>query len=218
MLKLTSAEHIYNSENVVLLPDIELKEGDECVILGLSGSGKSTLLHVLGGLLKPTRGSLEINGQSLYSLSESARDKFRGKNIGIIFQQMHLVDSLTVEDNIRLAQYMSGRNINRSKIKTICDQLEISDKLTAYTDELSQGQKQRVGIARAVVNEPKLILADEPTSSLDDMRAGEVIGLLRDQAKQCGAILVISTHDNRVKQFFGNTINLNELHAAEGVR
>lgn len=215
MLKLTSAEHHYDSENVVTLPEITLEKGSECVILGLSGSGKSTLLHVLGGLLKPTRGSLEINGEFLYSMPESKRDKFRGQNIGIIFQQMHLVDSLTVEENIRLAQYMSGRSINSGRIKEICEQLGINDKRHAYIDQLSQGQKQRVGIARAVINEPGLILADEPTSSLDDSRAEEVTGLLRSQAERCGATLIISTHDNRVKPFFKNTINLDELQEAE---
>ena len=155
-----------------------------------------------------------VNGTEIYKLSESARDKFRGKNIGIIFQQMHLIDSLTVLDNIKIAQYMAGEPSDVAKIKSICGQLEISDKLHQYTDQLSEGQRQRVGIARAVVNEPAVILADEPTSSLDDKRAEDVVKLLLEQASEHHATLIISTHDSRVKRHFKNVVNLDELKTA----
>lgn len=217
MIKLNSAEHQYDSVTKVVLPDLKIEAKSERVILGLSGSGKSTLLHILAGILKPTKGTLEIDGKSVYNMTEAERDRFRGQHIGIIFQQLHLVDSLTVRQNLRLAQYMAGRNEPSDKIQAICNQLEISEKLDVYADQLSQGQKQRVGIARAVINEPLLILADEPTSSLDDRRAEDVIRLLRTQAEQCGATLIISTHDNRVKQYFEQTVNLDEIQTAGGV-
>lgn len=184
MIELRNALHRYNESTVVWLPDLAADKGEHHLLIGLSGSGKSTLLHILAGLLRPSEGQLLVNGTEIYNLSESARDKFRGKNIGIIFQQMHLIDSLTVLDNIKIAQYMAGEPSDVSKIKAICRQLEISEKLHQYTDQLSEGQRQRVCIARAVVNEPAVILADEPTSSLDDKRAEDVVKLLLDQASE----------------------------------
>lgn len=214
MIELRNAFHRYDSRTVVQLPDLITKRGEHLVVIGLSGSGKSTLLHVLAGLLNPTGGRLTIDGTELYSLRESERDRFRGRKVGIIFQQMHLIDSLTVMDNLRIAQYMAGKPENEAKIHEICQRLEITNKLNSFTDELSQGEQQRAGIARAVVNEPVLILADEPTSSLDDRRAHIVIDLLKQEAKRCGATLVISTHDTRVKRHFENVVNLDALETA----
>lgn len=211
MIELRNTVHRYNSSTAVRLPDLAVDKGEHHLVIGLSGSGKSTLLHILAGLLKPTEGELIVDGTGIYELSESARDKFRGKNIGIIFQQMHLIDSLTVLDNIKIAQYMAGQPSNEQKIKAICEQLEISEKLHQYTDQLSEGQRQRVGIGRAVVNEPALILADEPTSSLDDKRAEDVVKLLLEQASAHEATLIISTHDSRVKRHFDNVVELGEL-------
>ena len=214
MIELQNAEHHYDSSTAVRLPDLAIDNGEHHLVIGLSGSGKSTLLHILAGLLRPSKGQLMVNGTDIYSLSESARDTFRGKNIGIIFQQMHLIDSLKVLDNIKIAQYMGGEPSDESKIRGICRQLEIGEKLHQYTDQLSEGQRQRVGIARAVVNEPAVILADEPTSSLDDKRAEDVVKLLLEQASEHHATLVISTHDSRVKRHFTNVVNLDVLDTA----
>lgn len=214
MIELQNAIHHYDSNTAVRLPDLAMDNGEHHLVIGLSGSGKSTLLHILAGLLRPSEGHLMVNRTEIYKLSESARDKFRGKNIGIIFQKLHLMDSLTVLDNIKIAQYMAGEPTDVAKIKSICEQLEISDKLNHYTDQLSEGQRQRVGIARAVVNDPALILADEPTSSLDDMRAEQVVKLLLEQASKHHATLIISTHDSRVKRHFKNVVNLDELETA----
>jgi len=211
MVELKNATHHYSASIKVPLPDLKISKGASQLILGLSGSGKSTLLHVLAGLLKPTEGTLTIDGTDLYRLKESARDRFRGKRIGVIFQQLHLIDSLTVMDNLRIAQYMAGEPGNGAKIRDLCESLEISEKLNSFIDELSQGQKQRVGIARAIVNEPVLILADEPTSSLDDKRAENVINLLKQEAERCGATLIVSTHDARVKEHFSEMTNLDEI-------
>lgn len=212
MIQLKDSVHHYSSNTVVSLPDLHIEKGEHLLILGLSGSGKSTLLHILAGLLRPTKGNYSIDGTDLYSLSESRRDQFRGKQIGVIFQQMHLINSLTVKENLKLAQYMAGQKVDESKAIRICEELDISEKLNSYADELSQGQKQRVSIARAVMNDPLLLLADEPTSSLDDIRSGEVLSLLRDQAKRTGATLIISTHDQRVKDQFQNRVELSEMN------
>jgi len=208
MVNLQHAAHHYDSENIVSLPDIILNQGEQLLIHGLSGSGKTTLLHVLAGLLSPTTGKVVINDTELYFLSESNLDKFRGQTIGIIFQQMHLVNTLTVFENIRLAQYMAGVEQNEKRIREVLKQLDIPEKENSFSDELSQGEKQRVSIARAVVNHPKLILADEPTSSLDDKRSEQVIALLKGQAQLYDASLIISTHDSRVKSHFSKSIEI----------
>jgi len=212
MIQLKDSLHRYNSSTVVQLPDLEIGKGDQLLILGLSGSGKSTLLHVLAGLLRPTKGSYTVDGTDLYSLTEGRRDQFRGRHIGVVFQQMHLINTLTVKENLKLAQYMAGHKPDESKVLRICSELDISDKVNSYTDELSQGQKQRVSIARAVMNDPLLLLADEPTSSLDDIRSGEVLSLLKSQAERTGATLIISTHDQRVKDQFLNRVELSPNH------
>lgn len=212
MIQLKDSIHYYNSKTVVPLPDLKVEKGDHLLILGLSGSGKSTLLHVLAGLLRPTKGSYAIDGTDLYALSESRRDQFRGRHIGVIFQQMHLINTLTVKENLTLAQYMAGQKVDESKAIRICGELDISEKLNVYADELSQGQKQRLSIARAVMNDPLLLLADEPTSSLDDIRSGEVLSLLKSQAERTGATLIISTHDQRVKDQFSNRVELSGIH------
>lgn len=208
MIDLKDIIHHYDSDTAVSLPDLKVGNGDELLVVGMSGSGKSTLLHILAGVLKPTKGTLSVNGTDLYKLSESKRDAFRGKQIGVIFQQMHLIDSLTVIDNLKLAQFMAGVKVDVGRINNICIELDIMDKLHSYPDELSQGQKQRVSIARAVVNEPSLLLADEPTSSLDDRRSEDVVALLKRMADKTGATLIISTHDSRVKKHFSQVLNL----------
>ncbi len=214
MLVLKNAHHTYDARTTVKLPELHTDKGDHLLITGLSGSGKSTLLHVLAGVLRPTRGTLTINGTDLYKMSESQRDRFRGRNIGVIYQQLHLIDTLSVEVNIRIAQYMAGIPEDLNRIRDLCSELGIGEKMRSYPGQLSQGQKQRVSIARAVVNEPALLLADEPTSSLDDLRSEDVVGLLKKMAEKTGATLVISTHDSRVKRHFDNVVDL-ELPVGE---
>jgi putative ABC transport system ATP-binding protein len=208
MILLKNCKHQYSRETMVKLPDIELKSGSNLLVTGLSGSGKSTLLHILAGILHPTHGSYQVDGTDMLSLSESARDRFRGKHIGIVYQQMHLIQSLSVADNIHVARYMAGLQPDQKKVKSLCNTLDIGDKLSSFPDELSQGQRQRVAIARAVVNDPVLLLADEPTSSLDDFRSENVINLLKESAAFSGASLIVSTHDSRVKKHFNRVLSL----------
>jgi putative ABC transport system ATP-binding protein len=178
------------------------------LILGESGRGKTTLLHLLAGLLKPTGGSVIIGSTDTSSLSNAQLDKFRGKNVGIIFQTAHFVDSLSVEDNLIMPQFLTGNKIDRTKAKEILTRLNLGDKAYSKPASLSVGEAQRVAIARAVINNPQLILADEPTSALDDKNAEEVIRLLDEQASATGAALVIVTHDKRLKDRFSNQITL----------
>ena len=212
MLQTKDLKFAYNDENSFSFLDMNCEKGSHWLILGQSGCGKTTLLHLIGGLLKSQSGSINVNGTDMSSLSESKLDAFRGKNIGIIFQQSHLIKSLNVEENLMAAQYLSGEKQNSDKVKTILERLNLGAKLKAKPSKLSQGEQQRVAIARALVNSPQLILADEPTSSLDDINCTEVVNLLLEQSKESGATLIIVTHDGRLKSMFENKIELTKKY------
>lgn len=143
-----------------------------------------------------------MNGTDLHALPTRRLDRFRGQHIGIVFQQPHLIRSMTVEENLLLAQSFAGVPKDRFRIRDVLEALDIGHKRRSYPQELSQGQAQRAGIARALVNRPALLLADEPTSSLDNRNADAVIRLLSDLATSEGSTLIISTHDDRVKEAF----------------
>ena len=211
MIELKGIEHQYASDVVLSLPDYSIEAGSHTLILGLSGSGKSTLLHIIGGVLRPTKGTVSVAGVDLATLKGHKLDRFRGQHIGIVFQQMHLLASLTVEQNVQLASYLAGKPQDNNRVKEVLSDLDLTEKANAYPNTLSQGQKQRVCIARAVMNKPDLILADEPTSSLDDVRSGNVLKLLIEQAERYGATLVIATHDQRIMRHVENQLLLDEL-------
>ena len=176
--------------------------------MGQSGSGKTTLLHLLAGMRTPSAGRIQVNDTILNELAPNQKDRFRGKHIGVIFQQPHFVRSLNVLENLRLAQKLAGLAVNRKAIQEILDHLNVGHKINAKTGELSVGEQQRVNIARAMINRPSVLLADEPTSALDDENTEQVIELLTKQAKEVNATLLIVTHDNRLKSVFEKQIEL----------
>ena len=188
--------------------DWQVSNNEKWLLLGQSGSGKTTLLHILTGLLKPTNGSVKIDDVELYELSAKKLDTFRGQRIGIVFQKPHLIKSLTVTENLILAQNFAGLPTDKKRIEEVLASLDILTKKDASPKELSQGQLQRVTIARAVINQPSLLIADEPTSSLDDKNAEAVLALLKEQSEINKATLVLATHDKRVKDSLTLTYNL----------
>jgi len=199
----------YDTDNAFHIPDLSIAAGEDLLVLGQSGSGKTTFLNILGGLLQPKRGEVYINNTALYKLKGSDLDRFRGNNIGIVFQKPHILSPLTVRENLQLAAYFAmGKN--NDKIDYILKELNIDRKSESKIQHLSEGEAQRVSIARALVNTPKVILADEPTSSLDDINAEKVIGLLQDQARKMNAVLIVVTHDQRVKSHISNQIIVGE--------
>jgi putative ABC transport system ATP-binding protein len=187
--------------------NIDLSSNENLLIIGESGVGKTTLMHLLAGLLKSNSGSIKLFDKELSQLSSHKLDKFRKNNIGIVFQRPHFVNSLTVKENLQLAQYIANKKDN-NRIENILKNLNIFDKSNKKTNQLSQGEKQRASIALAIVNSPKLILADEPTSSLDDNNCLKVIKLLKKQATDFGAQLIVITHDSRLKKHFKKLIEL----------
>ncbi|WP_342450719.1 ABC transporter ATP-binding protein [Lunatimonas salinarum] len=210
MLKATNLAFAYNHSIRFDLPDIELRSGEELLVLGKSGSGKTTLLNILGGLLKPHQGEVMVNGKSLYQLEGHALDKFRGEHIGIVFQKPHLLTALNVLENFQMANFFVGRE-KTSLIEENLKELGILDKKRAKITTLSEGEAQRVSIARALANEPRVILADEPTASLDDTNAEIVIRLLKAQAKRLGAALIVVTHDQRVKNHVSTHVTIGKV-------
>jgi len=205
MLRTKHLKFQYDASGEFTVDDLSLSPGDELLILGKSGSGKTTILNILAGLLPPDRGEVFIDGVSIYKLKGAEMDKFRGKNIGIVFQKPHLLKPLSVEENIRLAHYFVGEG-DPNKVDVLLEELDMSAKKKAKVATLSEGEAQRIAIARALANRPKIILADEPTASLDDENAQAVIELLKTQSKKLKAVLIIVTHDQRVKEHIANRI------------
>ena len=207
MIKTRGIKFDYNNQVFFEFPDIEIKTRENLLIIGNSGIGKTTLLHLLAGLLESKSGSIELFGKEISNLNSYQLDTFRGENIGIVFQRSHFVNSLTVKENLELAQFIANKKDN-DRINNILKSLGILDKSDKKTNQLSQGEKQRASIALAIVNSPKLILADEPTSSLDDENCDRVIKLLKKQASEFNAQLIVITHDNRLKKHFKKSIKL----------
>jgi len=197
-----------NKEQLFRFPNITLKEQEHLVILGKSGIGKTTLLHLLAGLQKSTAGSINIDEVLINSLSHSQLDTFRGQHIGLVFQKSHAITSLNVYDNLKARLFFSKKAIDEKNIAALLKQLDLIENKKSKINELSVGQLQRLGIAMAVIHQPKLILADEPTSSLDDENCEIVMNLLQQQAKQHQANLVVITHDARIKSSFKNVMTL----------
>lgn len=208
MFAIRQLTHAYGGQEVLHIDGWCAPQGVQWLMLGPSGSGKTTLLHILAGILRPTAGSASIAGQDLSELSAAELDRFRGRNIGIVLQRLHLLPSLTVAENVQLAQFLSGLPQDRTRVHEVLAGLDLADKADARPHALSHGQAQRAAIARAVVNRPRLLLADEPTSNLDDARCAQALDLLLTQAAACGATLVIATHDQRVKARVSNHYQL----------
>jgi lipoprotein-releasing system ATP-binding protein len=187
-------------------PNMHASVESPLLITGKSGCGKSTLLHIITGLLRQYNGSVVINNTNIALLSNKQLDAFRGSNIGIIFQQHFFIQSLTVKDNIAIAACTKPLNLNF--LMQLATTLGIENLLKKFTHQLSIGEQQRVAIAKALINKPSIIIADEPTSSLDNENATRVIELLLQQAKDNNACIIVVTHDDRIKHLFTNSINI----------
>jgi len=202
MLTVKNLSKIYGSGDaeVRALDDVSfaVEKGEFVAIIGPSGSGKSTLLHMLGGVDKPTSGKVHIDGTDIYSLDETKLAIFRRRNIGLIYQFYNLIPTLNVEENITLPQLLDGRSVDRQHLDQIIATVGLSDRLTHLPNKLSGGQQQRVSIGRALITNPAIILADEPTGNLDSKSSRDVIDLLKLSNKKYGQTLIVITHDERI--------------------
>jgi putative ABC transport system ATP-binding protein len=208
MISVRGLAHRYGSSEVLRLADWKVAQGERWLVLGPSGSGKTTLLHLVAGLIRPAEGELEVAGENLRELDGMRLDRWRGATVGIVLQSLHLLRHLSVRDNLRIAQYLAHAPQDDARIAETLGALGVADKAARRAAELSEGERQRVAVARAVVNRPKLLLADEPTANLDDRAAAQAVELLLEQAERHGATLVVATHDSRVKRNFERRLDL----------
>jgi putative ABC transport system ATP-binding protein len=195
------------AEEALTLGELALEAGRSCVIRGASGSGKSTLLSILAGLLPPTSGEVLLAGQSLYALGESQRNSWRARHLGMVPQRHHLLASLSIKQNLQLAQSLAQRQ-DAPRLQALMDRLGLTPLARQRPEQLSQGQQQRAALARALVHAPVLVLADEPTSALDDANAHAVIDLMLELTQEARVALLVATHDARLNGLFDQEIGL----------
>lgn len=190
--------------------DLSINKGEFVAIVGTSGSGKSTLLHILGGLDKPSSGSVYINGCDISKMTDENLAIFRRRNIGFVFQAFNLVPILNVWENITLPIGLDNQEVNEEFVKEIMETLNIYEKRNALVNNLSGGQQQRVAIARALASKPSIILADEPTGNLDSRTGEEVLNLIKLSVKKYNQTLVMITHDEHIAQMADRIIRIED--------
>ncbi len=198
----------YSNGQQIPFPDLCFGRGESWLITGASGSGKTTLLHLMAGLLKPNQGTIRIGDQTTSKMSNAALDKFRGKEIGIVFQTAHFVQSLSVAENLELSRFLAKNTPDRERVLALLERLGLADKVHKKPHQLSVGEQQRAAIARAMVNRPAVVLADEPTASLDDNNCRIMTELLQKESTENGSTLIIVTHDKRLKDLIENVVEL----------
>ena len=196
--------------------DLKVEKGEFVAVVGTSGSGKSTLLHMLGGLDRPTSGTVTVDGKDIFSLKDEALTIFRRRKIGFVFQNYNLVPVLNVYENIVLPVQLDGNEPNRKYIDSIIDMLGLSAKLKNLPNNLSGGQQQRVAIARALAAKPAIILADEPTGNLDSRTSQDVLSLLKISSQKLAQTIVMITHNEEIAQLADRIIRIEDGRIVDG--
>ncbi len=214
ILKTTDLKKYYGSGDTVVKAldgvNLSVADGEFLSIVGTSGSGKSTLLHMLGGLDRPTSGTVEVEGKNIFSLKDDALTIFRRRKIGFIFQSYNLVPVLNVYENIVLPIELDGNKIDKKHIDNIIETLGLTEKVTSLPNQLSGGQQQRVAIARALASKPAIILADEPTGNLDSKTSLDVMGLLKVTSERFSQTIVMITHNEEIAQTADRIIRIED--------
>ena len=200
-------------QSIVDVPRFELAEKAQVALAGESGSGKTTLLHLIAGILAPDSGSIKLAGRELATLAESERDRVRAQNIGYIFQTFNLLPGYTCLENVLLGMSF-GAGANRGFAEQLLKRVGLGDRLHHYPRQLSTGQQQRVAVARALANRPKLVLADEPTGNLDHVNAREALRLVREASRENNAALLLVSHDRETLAGFESVVQLADINAA----
>jgi putative ABC transport system ATP-binding protein len=214
ILKTSDLRKVYGTgENAVHAldgVDLAVEKGEFVAVVGTSGSGKSTLLHMLGGLDRPTSGSVEVDGQPIFTLKEEALTIFRRRKIGFVFQNYNLVPVLSVYENIVLPSQLDGNAPDSAYIDSIVETLGLGSKLGNLPSNLSGGQQQRVAIARALAAKPAIILADEPTGNLDSRTSQDVLGLMKVTSQKYSQTIVMITHNEEIAQLADRTVRIED--------
>ena len=198
---------------IVDVPRFQLAEGEQVAVRGASGSGKTTFLNLIAGILQADKGTIVLAGQTMTALSESGRDRVRAKTIGYVFQNFNLLQGYTAIENVMLGM-LFGSGVDRVRAQQLLERVGLSHRVTYRPSQLSIGQQQRVAVARALANRPKLVLADEPTGNLDQRHAGEALELIREACCENGAALLLVSHDPAVLALFDRSEDLADLNQA----
>lgn len=202
ILKIENLSKVYGKDETAVKAlnnvSLSVKKGEFVAIIGPSGSGKSTLLHILGGVDRPTSGKVYIDNTDIYSLNETKLAIFRRRQVGLIYQFYNLIPVLDVEENITLPLLLDQRKVETDKLQEILGPLNLGDRLNHLPNQLSGGQQQRVSIGRALINNPAIVLADEPTGNLDSKNGSEIIELLKLFNKKYNQTLIVITHDENI--------------------
>ncbi|MCA8994573.1 MAG: ABC transporter ATP-binding protein [Planctomycetaceae bacterium] len=199
---------------VLNVKEYSLKAGEQAALLGQSGGGKTTLLNVISGIATPDSGDIVVDGVNLAKLPEPARDRFRAERIGIVFQTFHLLPAFSAFENVLLGMSFSGR-ANRGYARELLERVGLKERLNHKPGQLSVGEQQRVSVARALANHPKLMLADEPTASVDMANQNVILDLLRDTCREHGVSLLLVTHSPEVAGLFDRVDQLSDFNQPE---
>lgn len=214
ILSVKNLSKIYGDENnhVIALDNVsfDVEIGEFIAIIGASGSGKSTLLHQIGGVDHPSSGKVIINNTDIYTLNENDLAIFRRNEIGLIYQFYNLIPVLNVKENITLPLQLAHQKVDQKRFNTLIEQLGLSNRLKHLPNQLSGGQQQRVSIARALINKPSLVLADEPTGNLDSKNSDEIIRLLKEANEKYHQTIIIITHDNNIAKLANRVITIKD--------
>jgi putative ABC transport system ATP-binding protein len=197
--------------------DLQVKDGEIMMLVGPSGCGKTTLISVIAGVLDATEGECKVFGQTMQDMTNDARTRYRGKNIGFVFQQFNLIPSLTLKENVGIPLMINGLSYDNalSRAQEALSKVGLGDRTNDRPAQLSGGQQQRVAIARALVHSPRLIVCDEPTSALDHKTGQHVVELLREIATGEGRALIIVTHDSRIFQYADRIARMDDGHVED---
>lgn len=214
ILSVKNLSKIYGDENnhVIALDNVsfDVEIGEFIAIIGASGSGKSTLLHQIGGVDHPSSGKVIINNTDIYTLNENDLAIFMRNEIGLIYQFYNLIPVLNVKENITLPLQLAHQKVDQKRFNTLIEQLGLSNRLNHLPNQLSGGQQQRVSIARALINQPSLVLADEPTGNLDSKNSDEIIRLLKEANEKYHQTIIIITHDNNIAKLANRVITIKD--------
>ena len=209
-----TGENVFNAVDGI---SFSVQKGEFVAIVGTSGSGKSTLMHMLGGVDRPTSGSIVINGQEITNMTNDQLAVFRRQQVGIVYQFYNLIPILTAEENVVLPIQLDGKKPDQESLKNIFEELGISAKMRSLPNEMSGGQQQRVSIARAIINEPAILLADEPTGNLDTKSTDDIVDILKHTNKTFGQTIIMITHNMDIAKRVDRTITIRDGKIVEGV-
>ena len=221
ILRVENLTKIYGKDNnkVIALDNVSfsVKKGEFVAIVGASGSGKSTLLHLIGGVDRPTSGKVYIDGKDIYSFNNDALAIFRRRQVGLIYQFYNLIPILNVEENITLPLSLDNREINQTKLKELLKLLGLENRKTHLPSELSGGQQQRTSIGRALITNPTIVLADEPTGNLDSKASDEIVELLKKSNRDYKQTIIMITHDMEIAKHANRIIKIEDGKIVKGV-